>query len=67
MSGGVLSSVSSLFLLPVQKGDPKFSEGLLCEYKLCPDTSSPCLLISLLCDKEGLERMSSLISYGISL
>ena len=67
MSGGVLSSVSSLFLLPVQKGDPKFSEGLLRDYKKCPDKSSPCLLLSLFCDKEGVDRMSSLLSFGIYL
>ena len=53
-------------LVPCVKGDPKLSEVLICNCDWCPRKYSPCLLVLLLCDEEGLSRLYSLLSEGIS-
>ena len=50
---------------PSDKGDLKFSEGLLFSCKLCPGKSSTCLLFSLSLDEEGLNSMSYLLNKKI--
>ena len=55
----------SILLFPWVKGDPKFLEGLLHPCNRCPGKSSPCLIASSLCDKEGLDGIYSLLSNWI--
>ena len=48
-------------LVPCVKGAPKFLEGLIRDYEHCPGSSSPFLLFSSSCDKEGLDGMFSIL------
>ena len=54
-------------LVPCATGDTKLLEGLLCDCNKCPRKYSTCLIVLSFCDKEGLDRLSSLLSDRIFL